>query len=209
MKRGLIFKGLRFGMLLQLAVGPLCFLTLRTAAGGGFLAGMQVTLAVTLVDALFITLSGAGAAAVLGRATVKAAVKWTGCLVLCLFGVNIILGAFDIAFLPALQLSAASGGSPFVQGLVLTAANPLTIIFWGGVFTAQVAAHSYTKRQLVFFAAGCVLSTFLSLTAVAILGSVLSGFLPELAMQILNILVGAVLIGYGIKLPLQKETAQA
>ncbi|MBN1778004.1 MAG: LysE family transporter [Clostridiales bacterium] len=199
----MIFKGLRFGMLLQLAVGPLCFLTLRTAADGGFWAGMRVTLAVTLVDALFIALSGAGAAAVLGRA--KAAVRWGGCLVLCLFGVNIILGAFNIAFLPALQLSATQGGSPFWQGFVLTAANPLTIVFWGGVFTAQVVAHGYTKRQLVFFAAGCVSSTFLSLTLVAFLGSVLSGFLPEIAMQILNILVGVVLIGYGLKLLLQKE----
>ena len=203
----MIFKGLRFGMILQLAVGPLCFLTFRTAAEAGFWAGMQVTLSVTLADALFVALSGLGAAAVLNRAKVKAAVQWAGCLILCLFGLDIILGAFDIALLPGVSLLGAPGGGLFWQGFVLTASNPLTIVFWGGVFTAQVARHHWDRRQLVLFAMGCVLSTLLSLSLVAALGSWLSGFLPETAVQILNVLVGVVLIAYGIKLLLRKEPA--
>ncbi|MBE0601599.1 MAG: LysE family transporter, partial [Firmicutes bacterium] len=59
----MIVKGLRFGMALQLAVGPLCFLTFQTAAERGFAAGLLVALAVTLADALFVALSGLGAAA--------------------------------------------------------------------------------------------------------------------------------------------------
>lgn len=203
----MIFKGLRFGMLLQLAVGPVCFLAFRISATYGLSSGLQVVLAAALVDALFIALSGVGVAVFLRRERIKAAVRWVGCLVLVLFGINIILGALDVPFLPDTALFTSSGGNPFVQGLVLTAANPLTIIFWSGMFTAQVIRNQWNRRQLFFFAAGCVLSTLLSLLAVAALGSVLSGFLPQTAVKILNITVGAVLIFYGFKLLLQKEMA--
>jgi len=204
----MIFKGLRFGMLLQLAVGPVCLLTFNLSAGGGFIAGLQVALAAALVDALFIALSGAGAAAFIGRAKVKTAVRWGGCLVLVIFGLNIVLNAAGIPFLPDFALFRTTGGNPFMQGLVLTAANPLTIVFWSGMFTAQMMKYSWNKRQLGLFAAGCVLSTLLSLTAVAALGTVLSGFLPQIALQILNAAVGAVLIFYGFKLLLQREAAK-
>ena len=107
----MIFKGLRFGMLLQLAVGPVCFLVFRASAGYGFWSGWQVALAATLVDAAFVLLSGAGVAAFMDRARVKAAVRWIGCLVLALFGANIILSALDIPFLPEVALFTASGAA--------------------------------------------------------------------------------------------------
>jgi arginine exporter protein ArgO len=75
------------------------------------------------------------------------------------------------------------------------------------VFAAQIAQNRWNRRQLAFFAAGCLLSTLLSLTAVAAIGSVLSGFLPEGAVTILNLLVGTVLIFYGLRLLLKKEPA--
>ena len=203
----MIFKGLRFGMLLQLAVGPLFFLTLRSAAGGGFGAGMQVAIAVSLVDALFITFSALGAAALLRSDKAKAALKWIGCLVLCLFGADMILGVLDLSFLPGFQLGGSSDGGYFWQGLILTAANPLTILFWGGVLTAQIAAHDYTSGQLCLFAIGCVLSTLLSLTVTAALGTALSGLLSDVAIQISNVLIGMVLIGYGLRLLFKREPA--
>ncbi|HPJ03476.1 MAG TPA: LysE family transporter [Candidatus Limiplasma sp.] len=205
--RGMIQKGLRFGMALQLAVGPLCFLTLRTATERGFLAGVSVAVAVTLADALFVALSCLGAVTLLKRARVRAAVTWVGSLVLCLFGLNIIVGAFGITLIPGLSLLGASDGNPFWQGFVLTVSNPLTILFWGGVFTAQITQNQWTRRQLWWFATGCVLSTLLSLSLIAGIGTAVSGFLPEIAIQILNVLVGAALIVYGVRLLYKKDQA--
>ncbi|MBE0601558.1 MAG: LysE family transporter, partial [Firmicutes bacterium] len=79
--------------------------------------------------------------------------------------------------------------------------------FWGGVFTAQIARHHWNRRQLALFATGCVLSTLLSLFLVADVGSGVSGFLPEIAIKILNGLVGAALIAYGIRLLMKKDQA--
>ncbi len=206
----MVLKGLRFGMLLQLAVGPVCLLTFRSAADHGFLPGLQVALAAVLVDALFVALSGAGAAALLRGEKIKAAMRWLGCLVLVIFGADTMLSALNIRVLPSVSLfSSASGGSLFWQGVLLTASNPLTIVFWSGMFTAQMAKNQWNRRQLGFFAMGCVLSTLLSLAAVAALGSILSSFLPVAVITVLNAAVGAVLIGFGLKMLLQKEETAA
>lgn len=93
----------------------------------------------------------------------------------------------------------------FIQGLLLTASNPLTIIFWSGVFSTQVIENNLNKNQMIFFGMGCVLSTLLFLTAVAIGGSILSGFLPQILIHMLNIIVGILLIFYGIRLLLKKQ----
>ena len=126
---------------------------------------------------------------------------------LVLFGLQILLGAFGVRLLPAIRFFSKQGGSLFWQGFLLTASNPLTILFWSGMFTARMTENRWNRNQLALFAAGCVLSTLVFLTAVAALGTAAGGFLPPLALQILNAAVGAALIFYGLKLLLQKEKA--
>ena len=206
----MIWKGFRFGMLLQLAVGPMCLMVFQTAAAHGFVLAMPLVLAITLVDLVFICLSGWGAAALLKKPGVQRAVKLIGCIVLALFGANMIAGAFGVALLPELALfSNISGKSLFIQGLLLTASNPLTILFWSGVFSTQIIEHKLSRGQLVQYGGGCVLSTLLFQSLVAVLGTVLGSFLPELVMRILNALVGLVLIFFGLRLLVKKDDPAA
>ncbi len=201
----MVFKGFRFGMLLQLAVGPMCLLVFTTATSQGFFIGLTLVLAIALTDAFYIALSGIGVAAVIGKKQVKTAVKLFGGAVLIIFGLNTFLSVFDLSILPAIKMfQSVSGKNIFLQGLLLTASNPLTIIFWSGVFSSQVIENHFTKKQLCFFGLGCVLSTLFFLTVIALLGSLLSGFLPYSLVDILNGAVGLALIFFGIKLLLKK-----
>lgn len=202
----MLFKGFRFGMLLQLAVGPMCLLVFETAASNGFISGLMLVLAIALVDAVYITLSGLGVAALLNNAKAKMVMKLAGAAVLVFFGVNMILGAFQINLLPSVALfSDSNNQSLFIQGLLLTASNPLTIIFWSGVFSAQVIENKLTKPQLFLFGTGCVLATLLFMTAVNLLGVAVNAFLPVIVIQILNAVVGIAVIYFGIRLLLKKE----
>jgi threonine/homoserine/homoserine lactone efflux protein len=201
----MVLKGLKFGMLLQLAVGPMCLMVFNTSTAYGIFYGLHLVLAITLIDTLYIALSCVGVAAVINKAKVKAFIKLAGCLVLVLFGANIISGVFDLSLLPDIALfSNASSENLFVQGLLLTASNPLTIIFWSGMFSTQMIENEWNKKQLFFFAVGCVMATITFLTIVAFLGSILNGFLPQVIMQFLNVSVGIVLIFFGIRLLCKK-----
>ncbi len=202
----LVSKGFRFGMLLQLAVGPMCLMVLSTAADGGFFLGLSVVAAIALIDALYIFLSCAGAAAFIGKPKVTKALKVVDCLVLVVFGADSILSVFGKALLPHLSLfSAGSGESLFMRGLILTASNPLTILFWGGVLSAKTAENTWNRKQLFYFGFGCVLSTLVFLSVVALAGSLIGGALPAAVIKALNIGVGILLIFFGLRLGLKKD----
>ena len=63
----MIYKGFKFGMLLQLAIGPMCLMVFNTSATYGFLVGLSLVLAISLIDGLYITLSGLGIAAIINK----------------------------------------------------------------------------------------------------------------------------------------------
>jgi lysine exporter protein (LYSE/YGGA) len=52
--------GLKFEMLLQLAVGPMCLMVFNTAKNVDFLVALTLVLAIALVDAFYIILASLG-----------------------------------------------------------------------------------------------------------------------------------------------------
>jgi len=83
----MIYRGFKFGMLLQLAVGPMCLMVFSTSSTYGFLMGLSLVLAIALIDGLYITLSGLGVAVIINKEKIKSVIKKLGCIVLVLFGV--------------------------------------------------------------------------------------------------------------------------
>lgn len=206
----LVLQGLRFGMLLQLAVGPVCLFVLGSSFTDGFRQALSAVAAVALVDTAFIALSALGAAALLAKPFARRAARAVGGLVLCLFGADTLLGALGITLLPGIRLFAPTQGRGlFAQALLLTASNPLTILFWGGALAAKVAENHWRTGQLLCFALGCVLATALFLSAVAALGGALAGKLPFIAVRVLNAAVGGALIAFGLRLLLCREVQAA
>ena len=202
----MIIKGFRFGMLLQLAVGPMCLMVLNTSATEGLLQGLLLVMAITLIDGLYIALSGFGVAALLNHKRIKLVIKLFGCVVLVLFGLSTITSALGKELLPSLTLFYSDGvRNIFLKGLLMTASNPLTIIFWSGVFSSQVIQHGLMKQQLIWFGFGCVLSTLTFLSLVAVLGKIVGSFLPLGIITGMNVVVGGLLILFGIRLVLSKE----
>ena len=198
------FDGLKFGMLLQLAVGPMCLMVFNTAKNVSFLVALSLVLAIALVDAFYILLAGLGVSKLIEKKNVKAIFKIVGSLVLVIFGLNIILNVFNINLIPGLNLK-PNTANIFIQGLILTLSNPITIVFWGSVLTTKIIDDKLKKKELFIFSTGLVSSTLTFLTLVALLGTVLSSFIPETVSNILNVIVGLLIIGFGIKMLIKKE----
>ena len=131
------FNGLKFGLLLQIAVGPMCLMVFNTAKNVGLLVAMSLVIAIALVDAFYILLASLGASKLLGNEKVEKVVKIVGAIVLMIFGLNIILNVFGINIIPGLNLNPNSS-SAFIQGIILTLSNPITIVFWGSVLTTKI-----------------------------------------------------------------------
>ncbi|HCO18661.1 MAG TPA: lysine transporter LysE [Tissierellales bacterium] len=197
----MLIKGFKFGMLLQIAVGPVCLFIFGTSVENGFWQAMQGVAAVTLVDSLFIIGAILGMAAILEKKEgAKTFFKYFGASILILFGLQTLLGVFGLSILPAINLfRSVSSGSAFPKVLLLTLSNPLTIMFWAGVFSSRIVEDGLGRTEMYLFGAGAVLSTLLFMTFVSALGSIAGVFIPEAAMSVLNGLVGLLLIGFGLR----------
>ena len=125
----MLFKGFRFGMMLQLAVGPIALFIFQVAVNSTFFDAFTGCIGVALVDLLYIVLAILGIGILLERYSgVKKALKYFGGIVLVIFGLSILLGAVGISILPS--ISAGAGvKNVFLKSIILTISNPLTIIF--------------------------------------------------------------------------------
>jgi len=73
----------------------------------------------------------------------------------------------------------------------------MTIVFFTSIFTAKALEYNYTKKELLVFGLGTGLATLLFMGTSVILFSLIKGNVPVLLIQILNLVVGCLLIGYG------------
>ena len=69
----------------------------------------------------------------------------------------------------------------------------------------KIIEEQFTKKELTIFSIGLVSATLLFLSVVAILGTIVASFIPNNVINILNIIVGIVIIGFGIRLLLKKD----
>ena len=196
----IILDGFKFGMLLQLAIGPICLMVFKISGESGLLNGLYFTSAVTLIDALYIFLAIFGISSIINKNVIKNLLNYIGSIILILFGVNIILNTINISIIPTIKLFNVNDiNNIFMQGIVLTASNPLTIIFWGGIFSNKIIENKYSKMKLLIFGIGCILSTIIFLSFIAIIGKLFNMFLPNIIIKISNIIVGIIIICFGIK----------
>jgi len=82
---------------------------------------------------------------------------------------------------------------------MLTLSNPLTILFWVGVFSTKLSEANMNRKDMYCFGFGAVLATISFLTLVSITGIFVNNFLNPDVLKILNIIVGLVLIYFGLK----------
>lgn len=199
-----LIKGLRFGMLLQLSIGPTCIFILNTAIQSGFFTGLAGTAGVTLCDTLYVFAAIAGVSNWIRGEKTRAVLKIAGSIVLFTFGLNMALAFFCASFIPVFDMNFRTGNS-FFTAFLITASNPLTVIFWSGVFSAKAAADNIKRRELYIFGAGAVLATLFFLSFASLLGSLVPSVVPQGAVKYLNLAVGAVLMAYSFILLFKRD----
>lgn len=194
----MFLKGFKFGMLLQLAIGPICLFIFQTSITKGFFIAEIGVLGVASSDSIQMILAILGIEKFLQKN--KSAFKIFSTIILFIFGINSILATLDIDILPTLNfLNPNSNQNIFIQSLFLTLSNPLTIVFWAGVFSSKIAQEEISKNSLKFFTLGCIFSTLFFLTLISILGNFTQTLFSNTIISILNISVGIFLILFVFK----------
>ncbi len=194
-----LLNGLLTGLFLQLAVGPVFFYILGITFESNFINSIFAILAVTIVDYLYIALSIIGLGKLLEKEKVKKIFGIIGSMVLIIFGVIILKnGLYNISTNIKNSSIEWSPIKSFINCFILTISSPLTIVFWSSIFVTKAIEKNYLKKQLILFGIGAGGATFLFLSIVMLLLSIIKTSIPSIAIQWLNVLVGVILVLYGV-----------
>lgn len=192
-------NGFMTGLVLQVALGPVFFLVADTVLQGTVLEGFVAVAAVTIADYLYIFLAAAGAGAFLSSGRARTISGFAGGAILMAFGCSLMLSVL----FPPLRNAQVITGSPdcrssFIGAFMLTVSNPLTIVFWTGLFSSKALEQGYSRGSLALFSFSAGVATPVFLGAAVFLLSVLKASVPPSIIAYLRIPVGALLFGYGI-----------
>ncbi len=194
-----LIDGMLTGLFLQLALGPVFFYILGITADSNFINSLFAILAVTLADYLFIVLSLIGMGTLLQEDKIKTIFGILSSIILMLFGLMIFYKGF--MFIDNVDHIGSIVWTPFksfTSCFILTISSPLTLVFWGSIFSAKAIEKNYIKKQLFIFGIGAGASTFLFLSFTMMILSLFKSSIPNMIIQILNCIVGLVLIYYGV-----------
>ena len=193
-----IFRnGLATGLVLQLAIGPVFFFIINLTLQRSIFDGLIGTLAVTIIDYFYITLAILGIGKLLENKKIKKVFGIISSIVLIIFGIIIIKGIMGGDISATINTNSTNLLSSFASVFFLTISSPMTIVFFTSIFTAKALEYNYTKKELLVFGFGTGLATLLFMGTSVILFSLVKGRVPILLIQILNLVVGCLLVGYG------------
>jgi threonine/homoserine/homoserine lactone efflux protein len=192
-------NGVFTGLTLQLAIGPVFFFIINLTLQKSVFDGFAGVLAVTIVDYLYIALSILGIGTLLESAKFKKVFGIVSSVILVIFGSLIIISILDASIVNSTISSESDILASFVSVFIITISNPITIVFFTSLFTAKALEYNYSKNQLALFGLGAGFATFTFMGLSVIIFSLIRGFVPLILIQILNGIVGALFVGYGIQ----------
>ncbi len=194
-----IFKnGLLTGLLLQLAIGPVFFLIVNITLQRTLLDGLMAVLAVTIVDYFYITLALIGVGKLLQKKKFKKIFGIISSVVLIVFGGIIIKGIIGGNISADVGTITSNLVTSFSSVFFLTISSPMGIVFFTSLFAAKAVEYNYKKQELLIFGFATGLATILFMGSSVILFTLIGAAIPVIVIKLLNLLVGTLLIGYGI-----------
>ncbi|HZG78660.1 MAG TPA: LysE family transporter [Paenibacillus sp.] len=134
------------GLSLSAPIGPVNAAQLDKGIRFGFLNAWLLGLGAMAADAAFMLLIYFGSAHFLQTPFMKSFLWTFGCFVLIYTGVESFQKAKEIK--ATKQQEKEAPAKSFVQGFFLTLSNPLSILFWLGIYGSILAKASETAKPL-------------------------------------------------------------
>ncbi|MBD8498031.1 LysE family transporter [Paenibacillus arenosi] len=187
------------GISLSAPIGPVNAAQLERGAKYGFLHAWLVGLGAMVADLIFMLLIYFGVAHFLTTPFMQTFLWSFGFFVLMYTGIETLMNVKQQQH--ALQYRSAEPASKsFLSGFLMAIASPLSILFWLGIYGAVLAktVESQGVGHILFYSAGIFVGILLWDFIMAGFASTLYRYGSSLVLQIISLLSGLSLIGFGI-----------
>jgi threonine/homoserine/homoserine lactone efflux protein len=195
---GVLATGLVVGLSIAAPVGPIGVLCIRRTLAEGRLAGLVSGLGAATADAFYGLVGALGLTFVSGFLLRQQTwLRLVGGLFLLVLGARIFLaGASDAAA----RAPDAGGGllAAYTSTLVLTLTNPITILFFAGIFAGLGLAGRGDYGAAVLLVTGVFLGSALWWVTLSGVVSLLRARFNARALRWVNRVSGIVVAGFGV-----------
>lgn len=194
-----IFLGYIFlGLTLAAPIGPVNAAQLDKGIKNGFLHSWLVGFGAMLADIIYMMAVFLGVVQFLEVPVVKTFLWSFGFFVLIYTGIESIQGAGKIE--TATRNKSESAFKSFIYGFFISISNPLTILFWLGIFGSILAktASQYDQLHLLTYSSAIIIGLLIWDVTMAGIASSFRRFLSGKILAGISIFSGISLIGFGI-----------
>ena len=195
-----ILKGITFGLLLSISVGPVLFSIIKQSLNNGYRGGLAFILGVSFSDISLVLVSNVFTELFNSLRAYKTEIGVAGCIFLVSLGIYFLFFkkvAVNEDGRQVLKFRKRDYAKIFVSGYLMNTLNPAVFIFWITTSTA-VINHTIEQRIIIFVTCLCwmlasdVLKVFLA-------GKIRNRLTPH-NIHIINRINGIILIVFGIAL---------
>lgn len=186
------------GLSLAAPIGPVNAAQLNKGLQSGFLHAWMLGLGSMSADIIYMIAVYVGLAQILEEPIVKTFLWLFGGFVLIYTGVESIFQSDHVLFRQKKEKESVFRS--FLTGFFMSLSNPLTIVFWLGVYGSVLAqsAHHYDTIQLLFYSSCIILGLFIWDITMATMSSIFKNYLSFKFLKLISKVSALSLIIFGI-----------
>jgi threonine/homoserine/homoserine lactone efflux protein len=200
---GVFFSFVLLGLSLAAPIGPINAAQLDKGIKKGFWHAWVFGWGAILADFVFIALVFFGVVHFLDNSFMKTFLWLFGFFVLTYTGIESLLSAGKIEV--NARKAKDSLFSSFLTGFIMSLSNPLSILFWLGIYGSILAnsASKYDMDHLLLYSSGILIGLLTWDFVMAIIASTFRRFLSKPILMGISIISGISLIGIGLYFAIQ------
>ncbi|QCJ43928.1 amino acid transporter [Bacillus sp. S3] len=186
------------GLSLAAPIGPINAAQIDRGIRHGFLHSWLIGVGAVVADGVYMLVVYIGVVQFLETAFMQTFLWFFGCFVLMYTGIETFMNAGKI------NLEYVRGKEPLVKsffsGFFMSISNPLTILFWLGIYGSVLAktAAVYDTSQLVLYSSAIFIGLLMWDIMMAGVASSFRKYLTSRLLVVISFLSGLSLIGFGL-----------
>ncbi|MRR80195.1 amino acid transporter [Bacillus anthracis] len=195
---GIFLSYVFLGLSLSAPMGPINAAQLEKGIRSGVFHAWILGIGALLADVIYMALIYLGVIHFLEKDIIKLFLWSFGAFVLIYTGIESLKNANQFSI--SNTRNDDSIIKSFFSGFFMSLSNPLTILFWLGIFGSILAkaASSYSKEQLLLYSFGTILGIFIWDIMMASTSSIFRKILNTRILSLITVISGISLIIYGL-----------
>ncbi|WP_078549373.1 LysE family transporter [Litchfieldia alkalitelluris] len=192
------------GLSLAAPIGPVNAAQIDRGIKHGFLHAWLVGVGAVVADGVYMLIVYFGVVQFIDTPMVKTFLWLFGAFVLIYTGIESLFSAGQIQS-KQFRDKEERPIKAFFSGFLMSLTNPLTILFWLGIFGSVLAktASTYANAQLILYSAAIFIGLLLWDVTMAAVSSSFRKFLTSQLLTLISFLSGLSLIGFGVYFGIQ------